>query len=90
MLETRRGSYLVISIAMIAANLTTSADGTLCDAALAVGAWRAAGIGSALFAVTFIFSLYFVLEATGLRHLWPNFRREAERERGLISATAVL
>jgi acid phosphatase family membrane protein YuiD len=35
--------------------------------ALAVGAWRVAGIDSALFAITLIFSLYFVLEATGLR-----------------------
>ncbi|MCB1163756.1 MAG: divergent PAP2 family protein [Candidatus Krumholzibacteriia bacterium] len=35
--------------------------------ALAVGAWRVAGADSPLFAVTVVFSLYFVLEATGLR-----------------------
>jgi len=35
--------------------------------ALAVGAWRVAGLDSPLFAVTLVFSLYFVLEATGLR-----------------------
>jgi len=35
--------------------------------ALAVGAWRVAGFDSPLFAITLVFSLYFVLEATGLR-----------------------
>ena len=34
---------------------------------LAVGAWREAGLDSPLFAVTLVFSLYFILEATGLR-----------------------
>jgi acid phosphatase family membrane protein YuiD len=34
---------------------------------LAVGAWRVDGLDSPLFAVTSVFSLYFVLEATGLR-----------------------
>ncbi len=35
--------------------------------ALAVGAWRVAGFDSPLFAITLVFSLYFILEATGLR-----------------------
>ncbi len=35
--------------------------------ALAVGAWREAGFDSPLFAITAVFSLYFILEATGLR-----------------------
>jgi len=35
--------------------------------ALAVGAWREAGFDSALFAITGVFSVYFILEATGLR-----------------------
>ena len=35
--------------------------------ALAVGAWCVAGADSPPFAVTVVFSLYFVLEATGLR-----------------------
>ena len=35
--------------------------------ALAAGAWRVAGFDSPLFAITFVFSLYFILEATGLR-----------------------
>lgn len=35
--------------------------------ALAVGAWRSTGFDSPLFAITVVFSLYFVLEATGLR-----------------------
>ncbi len=35
--------------------------------ALAVGAGRVAGFDSALFAVTAVLSLYFILEATGLR-----------------------
>lgn len=35
--------------------------------ALAAGAWRVAGFDSPLFAVTAVFSLYFILEATGLR-----------------------
>ncbi len=35
--------------------------------ALAVGAWRVAGFDSPLFAITAVFSLYFILEATGLR-----------------------
>lgn len=34
---------------------------------LAVGAWREAGFDSPLFAITAVFSLYFILEATGLR-----------------------
>jgi acid phosphatase family membrane protein YuiD len=34
---------------------------------LTIGVARAAGIDSALFAVTFLFSLYFVFEAAGLR-----------------------
>ena len=34
---------------------------------LAVGAWREEGFDSPLFAITLVFSLYFVLEATGLR-----------------------
>jgi acid phosphatase family membrane protein YuiD len=34
---------------------------------LTIGVAREAGIGSALFAVTFLFSLYFVFEAAGLR-----------------------
>ncbi len=34
---------------------------------LAAGAWRVAGFDSPLFAVTAVFSLYFILEATGLR-----------------------
>lgn len=35
--------------------------------ALATGAWRVSGFDSPLFAITAVFSLYFVLEATGLR-----------------------
>jgi acid phosphatase family membrane protein YuiD len=35
--------------------------------ALAVGAWWVEGFDSPLFAITIVFSLYFVLEATGLR-----------------------
>ncbi|MBN2172015.1 MAG: divergent PAP2 family protein [Candidatus Krumholzibacteriota bacterium] len=35
--------------------------------ALAVGACRAEGLASPLFAICFVFGLYFVLEATGLR-----------------------
>ena len=34
---------------------------------LAVGAWRVDGLDSPLFAITAVFSLYFILEATGLR-----------------------
>lgn len=34
---------------------------------LAVGAWRVDGLDSPLFAVTSVLSLYFILEATGLR-----------------------
>jgi len=34
---------------------------------LAVGAWKAEGLSSPLFAVTLVFGTYFVFEATGLR-----------------------
>jgi len=34
---------------------------------LAVGAWRVDGLDSPLFAITAVLSLYFILEATGLR-----------------------
>jgi len=35
--------------------------------ALTIGVGRDAGVGSPLFAVTFLFSLYFIFEAAGLR-----------------------
>jgi hypothetical protein len=43
--------------------------------ALTVGAWRVEGFDSPLFAITLVFSLYFVLEATGLRQEVGNQAR---------------
>lgn len=43
--------------------------------ALTIGVGRAAGIGSPLFAVTLLFSLYFIFEAAGLRMAVGNQAR---------------
>src|SRR5678809_913404 len=48
--------------------------------ALTIGVGRDAGIDSPLFAVTLLFSLYFVFEAAGLRMEVGNLARERLKE----------